>query len=40
MLMEYNVIKTIGDKVFFGGQEIRGRNYRGDDGRDKVTSTY
>lgn len=40
MLREEEIVTTVEDKVFFGGQEIRGKNYRGDDGRGKVTSAY
>lgn len=40
MLTYQDIIKTVGDKVFFGGQEMRGKNYSGDDGRGEVTSTY
>lgn len=40
MLILCETIKTVGDKVFFGGQEIKGKNYSRDDGRGKVTSTY
>lgn len=38
--MVQEIIKIVGDKVFFGGQEIRGKNYRGDDWRGKVIFIY
>lgn len=40
MLVLWKVINTVGDTGFFGGQEIKGKNYRADDGQGKVTCTY